>query len=102
MRHMDLANSPFNGISNNKTQESPSGDVNAASNINEEMVKDGQKDDQDPLEQFYKTCIFFTKETLQDMIATQDAQEAKAMAEKFGASLPDHAARTIRRVEPDY
>jgi hypothetical protein len=44
---MDLANSPLNRIGGNKTQNSPSGDANAASNIYDDRIKDGPKEYQD-------------------------------------------------------
>jgi hypothetical protein len=64
MRRMDLSNIPLNGIGGSKTQNSPSGDANAASSIHEDRIihnnriKDGPEGDQDSLRQFYEDRIF--------------------------------------------
>jgi hypothetical protein len=76
---MHLENIPLNGICDSKNHTSPSGYANAASNIHEDGIKDRPKEDQYPLEQFYEDCIF-NQETVQNIIATQDAQKVKATA----------------------
>jgi hypothetical protein len=93
MRRMDLSNIPLNGIGDSKTQNSTPSDANDALNTHEDKTKDGPEEDKDPLEQIHKDRIF-NKETVQNIIATRDAQEAKAMADIEGASMPKHTART--------